>query len=102
MQQLEQGYSEPTEGEQDLMRTCRQEENYNNQGESRLFFFVFLNNILGYNTKLIYNAPECLELDDSQANYIHVPQDGLLLNLTRNLIMVQNNNVHFILTKTYV
>ena len=27
---------EPTEGEQDLMRTCRQEENYNNQGESRL------------------------------------------------------------------
>ena len=36
MQKLEQGYSELTEGEQDLMRTCRQEENYNNQGESRL------------------------------------------------------------------
>ena len=36
MQQLEQGYSEPTEGEQDLMRTCRQEENYSSQGESRL------------------------------------------------------------------
>ena len=29
VQQLEQGYSEPTEDEQDLMRTCRQEENYN-------------------------------------------------------------------------
>ena len=27
--------------------------------------------------------------------------DDLLFNLTRNLIMVQNNNVHFILTKTY-
>ena len=36
MQQLEQGCSEPTEGEQDLMRRCLQEENYNSQGESRL------------------------------------------------------------------
>ena len=36
MQQLEQGCSEPTEGEQDLMRTCLQEENYISQGESRL------------------------------------------------------------------
>ena len=27
--------------------------------------------------------------------------DDLLFNSTRNLIMVQNNNVHFILTKTY-
>ena len=37
MQQLEQGCSELTEGEQDLMRTCLQEENYNSRGESRLF-----------------------------------------------------------------
>ena len=44
--------------------------------------FFFRNNILGLHTAL-------------------VPQDGLLFNLTRNLIMVQNNNVHFILTKTY-
>ena len=36
MLQLEQGCSEPTEGEQDLMRTCLQEKNYNSQGESRL------------------------------------------------------------------
>ena len=36
MQQLEQGCSEPTEGEQDLMRMCLQEENYSSQGESRL------------------------------------------------------------------
>ena len=36
MQQLEQGCSEPTEGEQDLMRRCLQEENCNSQGESRL------------------------------------------------------------------
>ena len=36
MQQLEQGCSEPSEGEQDLMRTCQQEDNYNNQVESRL------------------------------------------------------------------
>ena len=42
----------------------------------------FLNNILGLHTA-------------------RVPQDGLLFNLTRNLIMVQNNNVHFIFTKTY-
>ena len=31
-----QGCSELTEGEQDLMRTCLQEENYNSQGESQL------------------------------------------------------------------
>ena len=31
-----QGCSEPTEGEQDLMLTYLQEENYNSQGESRL------------------------------------------------------------------
>ena len=36
MQQLEQGCSEPTEDEQDLMRMCLQEENYSSQGESRL------------------------------------------------------------------
>ena len=36
VQQLEQGCSEPTEGEQDLMQRCLQEENYNSQGESRL------------------------------------------------------------------
>ena len=46
------------------------------------FITFFLNNILGLHTAL-------------------VPQDGLLFNLTRSLIMVQNNNVHFILTKTY-
>ena len=37
MRQLEQGCSEPSEGEQDLMRMFLQEENYNNQAESRLF-----------------------------------------------------------------
>ena len=31
VQQLEQGCSEPTEGEQDLMRMCLQEENYSSQ-----------------------------------------------------------------------
>ena len=36
MQQLEQGCSEISEGEQDLMRTCLQEENYNSQAENRL------------------------------------------------------------------
>ena len=36
MQQLEQGCSEPTEGEQDLMRRYLQEENCNSQGENRL------------------------------------------------------------------
>ena len=36
MEQLEQGRSEPSEGEQDLMRMCRQEENCNNRAESQL------------------------------------------------------------------
>ena len=36
VQRLERGYSEPSEGEQDLMQTCPQEENYNSQAESRL------------------------------------------------------------------
>ena len=46
------------------------------------YLFFFLNNISGWHTA-------------------RVPQDGLLFILTKNLIMVQNNNVHFILTKTY-
>ena len=45
-------------------------------------FIFFLNNISGWHTA-------------------RGPQDGPLFNLTRNFIMVQNNNVHFILTKTY-
>ena len=36
MQQLEQGCSEPPEVEQDLMRMCLSEENYNSRVESRL------------------------------------------------------------------
>ena len=36
MQQLEQGYSGPSEGEQDLMRMCLQEENCNSRAESQL------------------------------------------------------------------
>ena len=36
MQRLEQGCFEPSEGEQDFMRMCLQEENYNSQAESRL------------------------------------------------------------------
>ena len=36
VQQLEQGCSDPSEGEQDLMRTCLQEENYNSRAESQL------------------------------------------------------------------
>ena len=36
MQQLEQGCSEPAEGEQDLMQTRLQEENCNSRAESRL------------------------------------------------------------------
>ena len=42
MQQLEQGCFEPSEGEQDLMRTCLQEENYNSRAESRLFTAIIL------------------------------------------------------------
>ena len=36
MQQLEPGCSEPSEGEQDLMRMCLQEENCNSRAESQL------------------------------------------------------------------
>ena len=36
MQQLEQGCSEPSEGDQDLMWMCLQDENYNSQAENRL------------------------------------------------------------------
>ena len=36
VQQLEPGCSEPSEGEQDLMRMCLQEENCNSRAESRL------------------------------------------------------------------
>ena len=45
------------------------------------YMIFFLNNISGLHTA-------------------RMPQDGLLFNLTRKLIMVQNNIVHFILTKT--
>ena len=41
VQQLEQGCSEPTEGEQDLMQTWLQEENYNSRAsESRLWIIA--------------------------------------------------------------
>ena len=40
MQQLEQGCSEPSESEQDLMWTCLQEENYNNRVESWLMWLL--------------------------------------------------------------